>query len=124
MNGRTARQSDVAVLIGRLMYDLNYMRMPFCVRTTAIAMFFSSVVCAQTTDDLLRAMYIREAVTAVPNYTRSETIDRELMRPPWHTFQRLDLVRLEVEKADGKDAWLRGGQIRRQTGSPILWAAD
>jgi hypothetical protein len=51
--------------------------------------------------------HIREAITALPNYTCTETIDRERQSPTSSLPHRIDLVRLEVAKTDGKElfAW-------------------
>lgn len=77
-------------------------------------LLFCSAAFAQTTDLspevllLSRAVrHIRQAITALPNYTCMETINREEKKPGVKTFHRLDLVRLEVAKAGGKElfAW-------------------
>ncbi len=52
--------------------------------------------------------HIREAITALPNYTCTETIDRERQSPTSSLPHRVDLVLLEVAKTGGKASFLRG----------------
>jgi len=49
--------------------------------------------------------HIRETMTAAPNYTCLETIDREQLTPPARAFRRLDLVRIEVARAGTKELY-------------------
>ena len=51
--------------------------------------------------------HIRETIAALPNYTCTETIDRERQTPTTSALQRIDLVRLEVARTGDKElfAW-------------------
>ena len=57
--------------------------------------------------------HVGESVTAVPNYTCTETLYREQLKPPGKTFQQLDLVKLEVAKVGHKEvfAWPGAGKF-------------
>jgi hypothetical protein len=95
--------------------EIGEMRLQICLNAMAVLMFGFSCA-AQLPDASLasRAMgHIREAITSVPNYTCSETIDRQRVTPPWHTFQRVDLVKLQVEKVGDKElfAWQGAGKF-------------
>jgi len=84
------------------------------VRAQWAVLLFPAMVVAQTADlspDVLllsKAMrHIREGILAVPNYTCLETIARDRLPPHSPTYERLDLVRLEVVKQGRRElfAW-------------------
>jgi hypothetical protein len=72
-----------------------------------------AVPCRPKCSSFRALRHIRQATTAIPNYTCSETIDRQRQIPPSRRFQRLDLVKLEVAKVGRKElfAWQGAGKL-------------
>src|SRR5580693_1993964 len=66
--------------------------------------------------------HIRESVTAVPNYTCTETLSREELTPPAKKFRQLDLVRLEVARIGTKEVfgWPGAGKFEDKPISELL----
>ena len=80
---------------------------------------FCLALSAQTTDlppDVLflsrSTRHISQAIASFSNYTCTETIDREQKKPAANSFQRIDLVRLEVAKTGAKELFAWPGAAR------------
>jgi len=52
---------------------------------------------------------VKQDMTALPNYTCLETIERARRAPPSHDFMPIDTVRLEVSSVAGKELFARPG---------------
>ncbi|HKD05796.1 MAG TPA: hypothetical protein VKB79_07835 [Bryobacteraceae bacterium] len=88
-------------------------------RSLGIGLALVAALGAQTSDlppnvlFLSRAMrHIRQTITAVPNFTCTETIYREQLTPPSKKFEQLDVVRLEVAKVGSKEVFAWPGARR------------
>ena len=73
---------------------------------------------------LSRAMrHIRQTMTAVPNFTCTETIYREELTPHSKKFEQLDVVRLEVAKVGSKEVFAWPGARRFEEKSVASFVA-